>query len=58
MKRLMGIQRILEDFKGTRNIPGINKNLYDDGEQDESEQELSEDENKTALMYTTTTPMR
>ena len=81
MKRQMDIQRILEDFKGIRNIPGIKsalkrvlitkiknekgecitsrkgladvfgelyKKLYEDNDQDESEQELGEDENKSS----------
>ena len=77
----MDIQRILEDFKGVRNIPGIKsakksthhkdkknekgecstsrkgiadvfgefyKKLYEDKEEDESEQELGEDENNSS----------
>ena len=77
----MDIQRILEDFKGIRNIPGIisakkrvlitkiknekgeritsrkgiadvfgefYKKILDENEQDESEQELGEDENKSS----------
>ena len=82
MKRQMDIQRILEDFKGIRNVPGIKsakkrvpnhkdqkrerrvhhiskrncrclwrilqKKLYEDNEQDESEQELGECKNKSS----------
>ena len=81
MKRQQDIQRILEDFKGVKNIPGIksakkevlitkiknergeiitsrkaiadvfgqfHKKLYDDNEQDESEQEIGENENENS----------
>ena len=80
-KRRQDIQKILEDFKGARNIPGIRsakkkvfitkmknekgesttsrkgianvfgefyRKLYDDNEQDESEQEIGENENESS----------
>ena len=91
MKRQQDIQRILEDFKGVRYIPGIKsakkkvlitkiknekgeiitsrkrianvfgefyKKVYDDSEQDESEQEIGNMKMKAALTCTTTAPMR
>ena len=83
MKRQQNIQRLLEDFQGLRNIPGIKsakkkvhitkiknekgeintsregianvfwefyKTIYDDNEQDESEQEVGENENESSTV--------
>ena len=42
----VSVQRILEDFKGVRNIPGIEyKRLYEDKQKDDSEHELGDDDN-------------
>ena len=77
MKRQQNIQRILEDFKGVKNIPGIKsakrrvlitkkknhhvserdsqclwlilQKLYDDNEQEETEQEIGENENESSI---------